>query len=344
MKDLLPVIHELTESSTPFVTTKVIQTWGSSPRPVGSYMIVDRDSNMSGSVSGGCVEGAVVKESLDILKGGTSRQLDYGVSDDDAWTVGLACGGRIRLYAEPFMGYDPRIEEQEVWQSLHESLVNNRSAVLVTKLNEASQHSLVLDDRIVGYSLPENIVSEARSSLTERRHKLVEDDAEYFIEVYPRRSQMFIIGAAHLTSSLIDLAKLYGFETIVIDPRDAFATSTRFNTPPDVIHNTYPAEVLSEYPLDAQTFAVVLSHDPKIDDNALEVLLPSDAAYIGALGSKKTHAKRIARLTAAGFTEEQLSCIHAPIGENINAMSPPEIALSIMAQIIKVKNEFARKR
>ena len=181
-------------------------------------------------------------------------------------------------------------------------------------------------------------------ALVERRHLLLEGDEVYFVEVFPRRSQMFVIGAAHLTSSLVDLAYMYGFETIVIDPRDAFASSTHFNTKPDRVHNAYPAEVLDSYKLDAQSFAVILSHDPKIDDNALEVLLPSDVAYIGALGSKKTHEKRTARLTNAGFTQQQLDRIHAPIGENINAMSPQEIALSIMAQIIKVKNEFARKR
>jgi len=149
---------------------------------------------------------------------------------------------------------------------------------------------------------------------------------------------MLMIGAAHITADLVALAHTFDFETIVIDPRGVFANKTHFSTQPDLIIEKYPSEVIPDYTLDACTFAVILSHDPKIDDNALHLLLPSDVAYIGALGGKKTHANRVERLKSAGFSEAQIDRIHAPIGLNIHGKKPREIALSIMAQIISVQN------
>ena len=151
---------------------------------------------------------------------------------------------------------------------------------------------------------------------------------------------MIIIGAAHITVDLVQLANMYGFETIVIDPRGIFSNKTQFTLPPDKIFEQYPSEVLGNYQLDAYTYAVVLSHDPKIDDNALHILLRSKVGYIGALGSRKTQAKRVARLQEAGFSEEEIGKIHSPVGVSINAKTPKEIALSIMAEVIQVKNEY----
>ena len=133
---------------------------------------------------------------------------------------------------------------------------------------------------------------------------------------------------------------MYGFETVVIDPRGIFSHKTQFTTEPDSIYDKYPAEVLPDYTLDAYTYAVVLSHDPKIDDNALHILLKSEVGYIGALGSRKTQAKRVARLEAAGFSEKEIAKIHSPVGISIKAKTPKEIAMSIMAEIILVQNEF----
>jgi len=140
------------------------------------------------------------------------------------------------------------------------------------------------------------------------------------------------------SSALIHLAKFYDFDTVVIDPRTTFAENVNFDVAPDKIYNLYPSEVINDYRLDNECYAVILSHDPKIDDNALHILLKHDVAYIGALGSKKTHAKRVARLQEEGFTEEEINRIHSPIGLGINSKTPKEIALSIMAEIISVKN------
>ena len=166
------------------------------------------------------------------------------------------------------------------------------------------------------------------------------EDISYFAQVFPRKSQLLIIGAAHITVDLVALGKMFGFETIVIDPRGIFTNKTQFGIPPDHIYEKYPAEVLPDYLLDPYTYAVVLSHDPKIDDNALHILLKSDVGYIGALGSKKTQAKRVARLEKAGFSAEEIGRIHAPIGVNIKAKTPKEIALSIMGEIVLAKNEY----
>jgi xanthine dehydrogenase accessory factor len=298
---------------------------------------------MAGSVSGGCVEGAVIKSALPLIENKVAKKLAYGVADEEAWAVGLSCGGKIQVFAERFLAFDERPEEKAVWENLKDCLSNNKACVLMTRIADgASHHLLVLPDGTFFGKKPEGaLVQEGLRAYKERKNQVVEyEDTHYFAQVFPRKSQMLIIGAAHITVDLVELAKMYDFETIVIDPRGIFSSKTQFTSPPDKIFADYPAEVLPDYTLDAYTYAVVLSHDPKIDDNALHLLLPSDTAYIGALGSRRTHAKRVKRLEEAGFSEEQIARIHAPIGVDINAKTPKEIALSIMGEIIKVKNEF----
>ena len=162
----------------------------------------------------------------------------------------------------------------------------------------------------------------------------------YFLNVFSAKSRLIIIGAAHVSLDLIRLAHMYYFETIVIDPRGIFTNDNRFNIKPDQKYKEWPAEVLPSLKLDADTYVVVLTHDPKIDDQALKIALDSEVAYVGALGSRKTHAKRTVRLKESGLSDEQIERIHGPVGVNINARQPAEIALSIMAQIIEVKNQF----
>lgn len=298
---------------------------------------------MAGSVSGGCVEGAVLKAANEVIANGGGKKLAFGVTDEEAWQVGLSCGGSIQVYLERFMGTDERAAEKEVWKTLKECLSNNQPCVLLTRLVDGmNDHILVKPDgSYVGTAPSAELSALALQAYKERKNQVFEiGDQQYFAQVFARKSQMLVIGAAHITADLVQLAKMYDFETIVIDPRGVFTNKTQFNSPPDQLFEKYPQEVLDEFTLDAYTYAVILSHDPKIDDNALHVLLRSDVAYIGALGSRKTQAKRVARLTEAGFTEEELSRIHAPIGVDIKAKKPREIALSIMGEIIRVQNEF----
>ena len=343
MKDLLPKIKEWIVANKPFAIATVIKTWGSSPRPVGSTLIVSQDMEMSGSVSGGCVEGAVIKAALPLIKKGQGALVHFGVSDEEAWEVGLSCGGKIDVFIELFLAYDHRPAEIEVWKEWLKKLENNEPCVLMTRLTEGTtQHLLILPDRrALGQQISTQLIEEGLRVYKERKHQVIENEGvRYFVQVFPRKSQLLIIGAAHITVDLVTLGKMFGMETIVIDPRGFFANKTQFETTPDKVVEKYPAEVLSDYSLDAYTYAVVLSHDPKIDDNALHILLKSNVAYIGALGSRKTQAKRVARLELAGFSPEEIARIHAPVGINIKAKTPKEIALSIMSEIISVKNAF----
>ena len=341
MKDLLKKIQEWKSINKKFAIATVTKTWGSSPRPIGSSMIISEAMEMAGSVSGGCVEGAVVKSAMPLLKNGEGKKLSFGVTDGEAWEVGLSCGGKIEIYVEPFLGSNEN--ENLIWEKLEDCLENNQGCVLMTQLeNGKPQHAFIFPDgMMIGKNVNALLGQEGLRAFQERKNQIVEvGEVKYFAQVFPRRSQMLIIGAAHITVDLVQLAKMYDFQTIVIDPRGIFANKTQFNIQPDFIFEKYPSEILYQFKLDAYTYAIVLSHDPKIDDNALEILLRSEVGYIGALGSRKTHAKRVSRLLEKGFSEEEIGKIHSPIGMNIKAKTPREIALSIMGEVIQVKNEF----
>ena len=193
-----------------------------------------------------------------------------------------------------------------------------------------------------GHSQNALLIENGLRAYVERKTQTVElaDGTTWFAQVFSPKMKLVIIGAAHITVDLVHLAQYFGFETMVIDPRGIFAEKTQFSTPPDHLFVDWPAEVLPDLSLDAYTFAVLLTHDPKIDDQALHILLRSEVAYIGALGSRKTHEKRVKRLTAAGFSEAEIGRIHAPIGVNIAAKSAREIALSIVGELIREKNQF----
>lgn len=346
MKELFSEIENWANINKDFALATVVKTWGSSPRPVGSTMIISEEMEIAGSVSGGCVEGAVLKAAKEILETGGGKRLAYGVTDEEAWQVGLSCGGSIQVYLEKFYSNHHSEAKQSIWKHLSHCLSSNEACILITQLaNGEHNNALVLPNgEIYGDDQRALIREHALRAFRERKSQVFEiEDQQYFAQVFPRKSQMLIIGVAHITVDLIHLAKLYDFETIVIDPRGAFTNKTQFISAPDQIFEAYPEEVLDRFDLDAYSFAVILSHDPKIDDNALHILLKSDIAYIGALGSRKTHAKRTQRLKNAGFTDEEISKIHAPIGMDINAKKPREIALSIMGEVIKVQNEFLKK-
>lgn len=343
MKELFSQITNWTNKSKKFAIATVVKTWGSSPRPVGSTMLISDQMEMAGSVSGGCVEGAVLKAAAQILEQGGGQQLNYGVSDEEAWQVGLSCGGKIQVYLETFLANNKDAAEQATWENLQACLQQNKACVLITELVDGkNRHGLILPDgNAVGNLKNPTFIEHGLKAYAERKNQVFEiDERSYFAHVFPRKSQMLIIGAAHITVDLVSLAQMYGFETIVVDPRGVFTNKTQFATPPDQIFEKYPEEVLGDFSLDAYAYAVILSHDPKIDDNALHILLKSEVAYIGALGSRKTQAKRVARLEAAGFSEAEIAKIHAPIGVDIKAKKPREIALSIMGEIIKTQNEF----
>lgn len=302
-------------------------------------MLISSEFEMAGSVSGGCVEGAVLKEAKTVFETGHGKRLSYGVTDDDAWAVGLSCGGKIQVFIQPW-GLP---SESMLFDQLAAKLSNNEGCLLITKLVNGQVDNLLISnsgDTTAGKILMD-VTERAKEAYEQRAHKSITEGVdEFFIQVFPPRSKVIIIGAAHITADLIKLAHEFDFETIVIDPRSVFAKNTSFTVPPDKLFEKYPSEVLSDLNLDPYTYCVILSHDPKIDDDALKVLLRSKVAYIGALGSKKNHEKRTTRLIDHGFDLTEISKINAPIGLDIHAQGAKEIALSIMGAIIKAKNSF----
>jgi xanthine dehydrogenase accessory factor len=332
MLEVFETIEDWLSTGKHFAIAKVIGTWGSSPRPVGSVLLVSEDMDMAGSVSGGCVENAVVKEAIKVLTTGVPKQLHYGISDDDAWEVGLMCGGTLDVLVEPF-------PESDLQKEIMTALRENTGGVLLSKLDVDTPKQQFIPADQINESQQLTINNFTISAWRERKSQIVETaDGRWFLHVLPRKNKILIFGAAHIAVELVRLARMFDFEAIVIDPRKTFAERTQFTEAPDQMLIDWPAEVLPQFTLDHFTYAVLLTHDPKIDDQALDILLNSEIGYIGAIGSKRTNAKRETRLRAAGYDDAAIARIHAPIGLNIGSKGAKEIALSIMAEIVKVKN------
>ncbi|KIN66355.1 XdhC/CoxI family protein [Sulfitobacter noctilucicola] len=292
----------------------VIETWGSAPRRVGAQLVIAGDGAMEGSVSGGCVEGAVVLEALEILEQGGTKVLEYGVSDGDAFAVGLACGGTIRILVEP-------VGEGGMPLQLLRDLVDarkTRTPVAYEVALDGSSRTLVHDGHADQFRMDRSGVSE---------------DGETFIAIHNPPLKLIVVGGVHIAQTLVEMALATGFDPIVVDPREAFGSPARF--PQATVVNDWPDEALEAIGVDTRSAVVLLTHDPKLDDPALHIALRSDAFYIGALGSKRTHASRVERLGQAGFDDTQIARIAGPVGLDIGAAGPAEIAVSIMAQMIQ---------
>jgi xanthine dehydrogenase accessory factor len=299
----------------------VVGTWGSAPVPVGGQMVMAPDGRFEGSVSGGCVEGEVIAEAESILSDGKPKTLNFGVADDTAWQVGLPCGGEIRVFVE-------RLDADRGLKLVERAIDarSNRRGILVkTRLADGQRDFFERGD--------ERADALVRRHLEAGESELVETpEGEVFLHALVPPARVLVIGATHIGQILAQLVKLAGHEVIVIDPRTAFAAETRF---PNIRLDTeWPQDSIPGIGLDPYTAVVALAHVGHIDDEALKLALRSNCFYIGALGSKRTHAKRIQRLKDAGFTDEEVARIRCPVGINIGAQSPPEIAISIMAEVV----------
>lgn len=331
MIDIVSSIRKLNREGQTLAIATVINTWKSSPRPVGSALIISENGEMTGSVSGGCVEGAVVKKALEISKSQKAEVLHFGVTDADAWEVGLSCGGALDVFVQPFY-------PEAIWHEMDELLKKDEGFMLLSTLDDTPRYSILrASGESIGATFEKSLLPELEQAFYEGDSRVL-NSGNYFVQVFPKKPAMLLIGSAHITVELTELAHMFGFETILIDPRATFASKTQYRIKPQTIHVKWPQELLPNLKLDKNTYAVILSHDPKIDDEALKILLKSGVAYIGALGSRKTHAKRIERLKEYGFSSEEIDGIYAPIGIDIGSKLPREIALSVMAEIIKVKN------
>lgn len=292
----------------------VVETWGSSPRRVGAQLAVSGEGEIEGSVSGGCVEGAVVVEAMDALDDGQHRLLEFGVSDEDAFAVGLACGGTIRVLVEPVGSVMPL----EVLENLVEARAGRQPVAVLADL-ETGKRELVREGFEEQFRMD-------RSGF--------EDEGRLFVAIHNPPLRLVVVGAVHIAQGLVPMARLAGYDPVLVDPREAFGSEARF--PGEDIRHDWPDEALAEIGLDSRTALVLLTHDPKLDDPALHIALRSDAFYIGALGSNRTHGKRVDRLTADGFSAEEIARIHGPVGLDIGAASPSEIAVSILGEMTRV--------
>jgi xanthine dehydrogenase accessory factor len=303
----------------------VVRTWGSSPRPPGSKLVVSDRGEFVGSVSGGCIEPAVMHEARAVMAGAPPKLLEFGVSNEAAWEVGLACGGRVQIYLEA-----PKVD---LLARLLGEVREKRSAALVTWLASGEQ-SLVDPDEAPPSKLGADLASAARRALTTDEALVVEaGGGEALVEPFNPPLRLLIVGAVHIAQPLAKMAAELGFAVVVIDPRKAFATEDRFAGVERV--RTWPAEALASLAPDRRSAVVTLTHDPKLDDPALEAALRSPAFFVGCLGSQKTHRARLERLGSRGFGEADLARLHGPVGLRIGAKTPAEIAISVLAQIVE---------
>ena len=256
------------------VLATVVQTWGSAPRRVGSQLAISGAAEIQGSVSGGCVEGAVIVEALEALEEGKARELEFGVSDEDAFAVGLACGGTIRVLVEP------------VGDVLPEDLLAELVAARAARQPVAYVVDLDREARTLHRDGFETRFRMDRSGF--------EEDSRTFVAIHNPPLRMIVVGAVHIAQALVPMARIAGYDPVVIDPRETFGSAARF--PGERVVNDWPDEAVAAEGLDTRTALVLLTHDPKLDDPALELALRSDCFYIGALGSTRTHAKRAERL------------------------------------------------
>jgi xanthine dehydrogenase accessory factor len=333
MRDLLADYERLTAAGTPPGRAVVTSVWGSAPRPEGACLLATADGRLAGSVSGGCVESAAAVEVAEAIGRGTPRLVTYGVSDERAWEVGLACGGTIRVFVEP-----------TIRPEVLEAARGPGGVVVATVLEGAGAGSALVmrDDGTERGSLPAGIdrgavADAARRALAVAASSTMElpgpgGTARVFLEVFARRPTLVIFGGVHIAAALVPLAKALGYRTVVADGREAFLSRERFPDADELVLG-WPEEAFARVGIDAATYVCVLSHDPKFDEPALEIALRSKAAYVGAIGSRKTQTARRERLRAAGFGEAELARLRGPIGLDLGGRQPVETALAILAEI-----------
>jgi xanthine dehydrogenase accessory factor len=315
MRDVMTEVKAWLEQGDPVAVATVISTWGSAPRPAGSRMAISQSGKIAGSVSGGCLEGEVFEQAQAILTGKPAKLFHYGVSDDLAWTVGLSCGGEIDVLVEPLA---------PVHRDLISALEAERPVVLQTDVAETpgARALLTADDPNA-------------AALLERENPVRQDGV--FLEPFPRPPELFIFGGSHVAIPLTRLADAIGFRVTVVDARSKFAEQDRFPQARRVIH-AWPDEVLKDLPMDGSTYVVILTHDPKFDDPTITAALRGRPRYVGAIGSKKTHRDRVARLVKSGIDPREIERVHAPIGLDLGARTAEETALAILAQMVAVRH------
>jgi xanthine dehydrogenase accessory factor len=319
--DVLRRARAWVEAGAGVALATVVSTWGSAPRRAGSLLAATAGGEFQGSVSGGCVEAAVVREARAAIADGRPRLLRYGVSDAEAREVGLACGGAIEVLVV-------RLAGAAALATLLERIAARAPVVAALGLDGGEL-------QVVDPAASAPLAPAAREALARDAAATVEAAGRpWFLRPFPPPVRVVILGAVHVAQALVPMVKLAGWEPIVADPRRAFATPARFEGV-RLVHG-WPDEALAAVGLDRRTAVVTLTHDPKLDDPALAAALRSEAFYVGALGSRRSQAARRERLRALGVDDAALARIHGPVGLALGGRSPAEIAISIVAELVSV--------
>jgi len=353
MKELLPTLEAWRAEGADVGRAVVVRTFGSAPRPEGAVLLLTTDGRIAGSVSGGCVEGAAAEEIDQARSTGRARVIRYGISDKQAWDVGLACGGTIDVLVQPFV--------PDVVADAAVGSTRDRGAAVVTPLptdappaefgfhqpgpGAAPEPPLVvgddgtLDGSLGSPELDAALVDAALEALNRGASRtVVLGGRSLFIEAFPVRPRLVVVGAVQAAMSLVRFARELGYATVVVDGRAAFATEERF--PADLVDRLvvgWPDEVADEIGLGPNDAVAVLTHDVKFDEPAIVEALRRGCRYVGAVGSRKTQADRRARLIEAGVGEEELARLRGPIGLDLGGRAPAETALAIMAEIVATR-------
>ena len=330
--DVVRTAGEWLSQGSPVALAAVVRTWGSAPRRAGSLLVATEGARFQGSVSGGCVEAAVVDRSMEMLEEAAADLLSFGVSNDDAWAVGLACGGQVDVHVSTIL---PNSPDSVIIFEIVESCERGRTPTLVINVGEPGLDLAypLEPPELDPSALSGKLQALAKASVWEDRtvRETVEGQ-DRVLRPFNPPVRVVLIGAVHVAQTLAPMVRMAGFEVVVVDPRPAWLTPDRF--PDSQTVAAWPTEALEQLRPDHRTAVVTLSHDPKLDDPALTAALASEAFYVGALGSKRTHSKRLARLSAEGV--EGLDRVRAPVGLQVGAREPAEIAVSILAEILSV--------
>lgn len=329
----------------------VVRTFRSAPRPAGAAMVVAPDGTVAGSVSGGCVEGAVYELATEVMASGTPVLQRYGVSDDDAFEVGLTCGGILDVFVEP-------VSEKTFHQlsDIAEDIEAHRPVAVATVIAHPDAswvgrrlvvHRDAVEGSLGSLRADAAVTDDARGLLAAGRSEVLTygpdgqrrgEGMEVFVASHAPRPRMLVFGAIDFAAAVAQQGVFLGYRVTVCDARPVFATSARFPTADEVVvdwPHRYLAAQAEAGAIDARTVICVLTHDPKFDVPLLEVALRlPEAAYIGAMGSRRTHEDRVARLRDAGMTEAELARLSSPIGLDLGGRTPEETAVSIAAEII----------
>lgn len=345
MKEVLDDLIAAFNSGDTTAMATVVRTWRSAPRPAGASMMVNAAGEAVGSISGGCIEGAVYEMAGEVIADGIPQFEKYGISNDDAFAVGLTCGGILEVFVEKI--------STETWPELpdlYASVQADQPVAVATVVNgtaHVGKHLVVWPDRTAGdlgserlnSAVGADVLGLLESGTTGFLHygsdgERLEGDLEIFVSTFAPKPKMLVFGAIDFAAAVAKAGKFLGFHVTVCDAREVFATKKRFPDADEVV-NDWPHRWLATQEIDARTVICILTHDPKFDVPVVIEALKTKAAYIGAMGSRKTHDDRVARLIEAGVDPEDLKRVKSPIGLDLGARTPEETAISILAEVIQ---------